>query len=205
LSSAASKEPEVSETNTKRSRADETRAALVDALIDLLGERSVAAISVRDVAAAAGVNHGLVHRYFGSKDALVRAAVERISDQVYAGFPARGQTAWFYRMLRANPHIAVIVARACLDGPHDLLEAAAPPPAVMQQLIARLRTSLARLPLAGAIDPNLLNAFFTSAMLGWFAFRPLFAAGYGVPADADDQLEAIIARLDGLLDAAAPA
>lgn len=193
----------MAETKHKRSSADETRAALVEALIELLGERSVAAISVRDVAAAAGVNHGLVHRYFGSKEALVRAAVERISHQVYDGFPARGQTSWFYRMLRANPHLAVIVARACLDGPHDLLAAAAPPPAIMRQLIARLRAALAAAPAGSAIDPNLLNAFFTSAMLGWFAFRPLFAEGYGVPADADDRLESILSQLDALMDASA--
>jgi AcrR family transcriptional regulator len=194
----------VAEIEHKTSRAAETRGALVDALIELLGQRSVAAISVRDVAAHAGVNHGLVHRYFGSKEALVRAAVERISDRVYAGFPGRGQSTWFFAMMRANPSIAAIVARACLDGPHDLLAAAAPPPAIIEQIVARVRATLERSPLAGAIDPALLNAFFTSAMLGWFTFRPLFEQGYGVPADADDQLAAIIARIDALFDAAAP-
>jgi AcrR family transcriptional regulator len=188
----------------KRSSADETRDALVEALIGLLGERSVAAISVRDVAAAAGVNHGLVHRYFGTKDALVRAAVERISAQVYDGFPGRGQSSWFFAMVRANPLMAAIVARACLDGPHDLLAAAAPPPAIIDQVISRVRASLDRSPFAGAIDPALLNAFFTSAMLGWFVFRPLFEQGYAVPADADDQLAALITQLDAMFDAAAP-
>ena len=45
----------------------EVSDALVDATIDLIVERGLG-ISVREIAArAAGVNHGLVHLYFGGK------------------------------------------------------------------------------------------------------------------------------------------
>src|SRR6185369_8160826 len=61
----------------------ETVAALIDATIALLAERGPAAISVRDIAARGGVNHGLVHRHFGSKQALVRAALDRLATELF--------------------------------------------------------------------------------------------------------------------------
>ncbi len=71
------------------------RDAVMDALIEatsgLILEQGVT-MSVRDIAHRAGVNHGLVHTYFGSKDALVTAAFGRIVDRAAAeldddGFP----------------------------------------------------------------------------------------------------------------------
>ncbi len=46
---------------------DAVRNALIEATAKLCGERSPALVSVRDIAAEAGVNHGQVHHYFGSK------------------------------------------------------------------------------------------------------------------------------------------
>jgi AcrR family transcriptional regulator len=37
-----------------------------------------AALSLRSIAARAGVNYGLVHRHFGTKEAVVRAAMDRV-------------------------------------------------------------------------------------------------------------------------------
>ena len=54
---------------------DDVREALLRAATDLFAERGVSRISVREVAATAGVNVGLVHRYVGTKDELVRATV----------------------------------------------------------------------------------------------------------------------------------
>lgn len=54
---------------------DEVRAALVAAAAGLFAERGVAEVGTREIAAAAGVNRGLLHRHFGSKEALVSAVV----------------------------------------------------------------------------------------------------------------------------------
>jgi AcrR family transcriptional regulator len=44
--------------------------------VELFAEHGPASVSVRDVACHAGVNHGLVHRHFGSKDDLLAEAIE---------------------------------------------------------------------------------------------------------------------------------
>jgi AcrR family transcriptional regulator len=183
-------------------KSDETRDALIGALTRLLKTRSVGAVSVRDIAAEAGVNHGLVHRYFGSKEGLVRETVTRISTSFFEAYPEQAQTGWFVRMLRERPELAIIIARTCLDGPHDLLPAAVPPPEVREMLVGRVERAFARTGLDAHVDPNLVNVLFTAAMLGWFAFRPLFEHGYGLGEEVDDALVDLVDRLDGLLDAA---
>jgi TetR/AcrR family transcriptional regulator, repressor for neighboring sulfatase len=185
--------------------AAETRDRLIGATLRLLATRSVAGVSVRDIAAEAGVNHGLVHRYFGAKDELIRAAVEHASRQVYGGDPP-ARTSWFVAQLRAHPEMAILVARACLDGPGELLGYAAPPPALLDALVDRLGPVVDRLPpLPGGarVDPRVVNALWTAALLGWHVFRPMLAAGYRLPVDADDQLAAIVRAIDRMLDTAA--
>jgi AcrR family transcriptional regulator len=54
---------------------DVVRALLVHAARELLAEKSPRAISGRELAAQAGVNYGLIHHYFGSIDAVFRAAL----------------------------------------------------------------------------------------------------------------------------------
>jgi AcrR family transcriptional regulator len=52
---------------------------LVEAAAELFAARGPHAVSVREVAGAAGVNHGLVHHYFGSKEGLVVAVLEELA------------------------------------------------------------------------------------------------------------------------------
>jgi AcrR family transcriptional regulator len=183
----------------ERMTADDTRAVLIAALVELLKTRSVETISVRDVAALAGVNHGLVHRYFGSKDELVRAAVRQISAEIHQGDAAGGVSGWSFAYLRANPEFATLVARACLDGTSELLATAAPPPERLDAIVERVRAGLDRAGLGGTVDPHLLNAVATAALLGWFVFRPLLKKGFGLPRDADDRLAALLQLLDQAL------
>ena len=64
----------------------EPRAAAEDALLDaaerLLVEVGHAGITTRRLAEEAGVNHGLVHYYFGSNEALLVRALERFTERL---------------------------------------------------------------------------------------------------------------------------
>ena len=58
------------------------QAALLDAAERLLIEEGHAGITTRKVAAEAGVNHGLVHYYFGSIEELLFQAMERYTERL---------------------------------------------------------------------------------------------------------------------------
>ena len=55
------------------------RAAVMDAILDaateLFADRGPNAVTVRSIAERAGINHALVHRYFGTKEDLIGAVV----------------------------------------------------------------------------------------------------------------------------------
>lgn len=53
-----------------RPRSDRTQQAIRQAATELFAERGYSHVSMRDIAAAAGVDAGLIVRHFGSKDAL---------------------------------------------------------------------------------------------------------------------------------------
>lgn len=57
-------------------------AALLDAAERLLVDVGYAGITTRRLGETAGVNHGLIHHYFGSSDALLVRALERFTEQL---------------------------------------------------------------------------------------------------------------------------
>jgi AcrR family transcriptional regulator len=65
---------------TRQRDAERTRTAILDAAQTLFSTRGFAHTGVRDVAELAGVNSALVSRYFGSKEGLFRATLERVID-----------------------------------------------------------------------------------------------------------------------------
>src|SRR3954451_11525415 len=71
---------------TKTMQKTSARAAAEEALFDaaerLLLDVGYAGITTRRLAEAAGVNHGLVHYYFGSNKNLLARALERFTDRL---------------------------------------------------------------------------------------------------------------------------
>lgn len=63
---------------TQAERSGETRRRILDAAVELLGERGYAGLRTGDVAAAAGVSKGAQTHHFPSKDDLVVAVVEHV-------------------------------------------------------------------------------------------------------------------------------
>lgn len=56
--------------------------ALISAASVCFARKGIAQVSVREIAQAAGVNHGLVHRHFGSKEKLLKATLTHLSVSV---------------------------------------------------------------------------------------------------------------------------
>src|SRR3954464_10247158 len=62
----------------------EAEQALLDAAERLLVDVGHAGITTRRLAEEAGVNHGLVHYYFGSNETLLVRALERFTERLIA-------------------------------------------------------------------------------------------------------------------------
>ena len=71
----------VAKVSTARSAAEE---ALLDAAERVLVDAGYASITTRRLAEEAGVNHGLVHYYFGSNENLLVRALERFTERLIA-------------------------------------------------------------------------------------------------------------------------
>ena len=67
---------------TKTAARSAAEEALLDAAEQLLVEVGYARITTRRVAEEAGVNHGLVHYYFGSNENLLVRALERFTERL---------------------------------------------------------------------------------------------------------------------------
>ncbi|MEZ5656407.1 MAG: TetR family transcriptional regulator [Sphingobium sp.] len=64
-----------------RRRAPETAARILDAAESLFSVRGYHGVSLRDIAAEAGVQVALTHYHFGSKEDLFRSVIERRADE----------------------------------------------------------------------------------------------------------------------------
>lgn len=68
--------------NKRRGGRERSTAAILDAAEKLFSAHGFTAVSVRDIAAEAGVSHALVHRYLGSKQDVYRAMLVRKEDAI---------------------------------------------------------------------------------------------------------------------------
>lgn len=68
----------------RRLSSPERREQLLDVTLELAAGGDLAAVSVRDIAARAGVSEGLLFHYFPTRQALVAAAVTRAADALLA-------------------------------------------------------------------------------------------------------------------------
>jgi TetR/AcrR family transcriptional regulator, repressor for neighboring sulfatase len=104
-----------------RDRAD-AEERLIVAAADQLVEVGPLSLSVRAVAENAGVNHGLVHHYFGGKRGLLEAAMTRLVEEhaLFAKEISNGEPVPPLFILKQDPRYLRAVVRAVLDGEMEL-------------------------------------------------------------------------------------
>jgi AcrR family transcriptional regulator len=173
-------------------------AALIDATIALLAERGPAAISVRDIAARGGVNHGLVHRHFGSKQALVRAALDRLATELFdtagaARLDVPGLRALFTATAQHEAYWRAL-ARTVLDGePAREFQSRFP---TIHRVVETFREMQQSGALTTELDAPMLTAGLGALVLGWLVFEPFLLAATGLDARGrDDNRSALLATL----------
>lgn len=173
----------------RRSRV-EVSEALIDAASTLYANSPSSAVTVRKIAAEADVNPSLVNRYFGSKDNLVRAVVEksqlRMATRALQMEDVRSDIGQVLKSLLGEKQFVAIVGHACLnntlselpDGYH-----------AMRGLVERL-TDEARTVSADGVDPRIAVACAASLGLGYGLFGEFIRRGSQLEECSDEEIEA---------------
>ena len=177
--------------------------ALLEAASRLLSERNPASVSVREIAEAAGVNHGLVHHYFGGKQQLIIAVLDRRSRSLAAAVEPGADVRAAIRSMFFDPDVqafARLTAYARVEGWIGAGE--------LEGWVTRRLLEAARSDDAGPTpDEHVLRvrvAGILALMLGWEVFRPTVLSLAGLDQDAPVDEELIDVALDLLLGAPAP-
>ncbi len=163
---------------------EQVRAALVDAAARLFAEEGPKAVSVRQIAAVAGVNHGLVHHYFGSKEGLLREVVRQRATRVMSEALAASTTIQMdqegFWATRLWDTVTVddgwkVVVRALLDGyQEDLLMPGTPG---LRLLVEAIRARQDRGDITAEVDPEVIASVGASLLWGALVLQPVFQHG----------------------------
>ena len=187
----------------KKGNAAKTKAAITQAARRLFAGQDIPTVSYRDIAKAAGVSHGLLQQYFGTREqmiaAIIRSEIEEVG-KLLSQNPA-GQTDFtienFRHALRSGAlhfrDFARIITRAELAGvkPESVLDPATPTPAMaladsIRQLQGKSRQSGARL------DPRLVSAYVNASLFAFATMSPWLMASVGLdPKDYEARLDEI--------------
>jgi AcrR family transcriptional regulator len=179
---------------------DETSEAILDAAEELFADRGYTAVTVREIAAAAGVSHALVHRYLGSKEALYRAMLQRRENLILDAAPAEEDLVVATRlMLRAavaeSRYVKLLVHSALHGLPYERTMGRF---AATERLIELAQATASaegddRGP--DAMDPRFVIASFVAMLLGWSAARDWLRRAAGLQDLGDEELVGLFERL----------
>jgi len=181
-----------------------TQERILQAARRLFAERDIGSVGIRDIAKAAGVSHGLVQRYFGTREemvaGIVHAEVNRFGASASSGAanePTGGLQAMRERLKAGQAEFrdfARIVVRAELAGlePGKMLERGQPTPAMAAtELIRELRRGAAREPSA-SLDPALVSAYVNASLFAFATLSPWLMTSVGLkPDDYHSRLDEI--------------
>lgn len=185
----------------KRAARETAERALQSAALRLLRRDGVlAGLNMQEVADEASVNRGLIHRWFGSRQALLRAALrsrqEGLAGEVQRSLsessPAR-RTDWAVRQYVADPSYAQMVMLLALDG-DDAFE----PVPYLEQRLHAFAAEIDGGVWADDVDPLALTVLWDVILDGYFTMRPALVRQVGIDAEElDRRVFAAVGRLFG--------
>jgi len=150
----------------RRADAQRSRAIVLDAAIDLLGQRPHA--SIEEIAAAAGVARQTVYAHYSSRDHLLAAVIDHLTGEVAAAFdnldPGQGSAAdalrsWLAAAWRTLSRYPILLTSAVATRPGDEYERHLPITARLTQILQRGRE-------AGELDDHPPISWLVSAIIG---------------------------------------
>jgi len=185
----------------KRDRAA-TEQRLIESALELIRKNGVlAGLNLREVAAGAGVNRGNIYHYFGSRQELLRTAINRRFDAVLDRLLASKRDIPFVtRRLssitgRDRINDSQLRALLILDGDDSV-----DPMPQFEAAVSRLRQDVIDGDIDRAHDLEALHATLTALSRGYRIFRAPIAKRMGISAKALDERVAKVVRgwLEGM-------
>ncbi|MEI6207074.1 MAG: helix-turn-helix domain-containing protein [Desulfuromonadales bacterium] len=190
---------------TRTRDAELTKSAILDAARRLFAKKGITSVSIRDIAAAAGVSHGLVQQYFGTREQMVAGIIKCEIDAVMsAPFPmpdgtGGGEPELIRRQLREGMEgfkdFASIIMRAELDGiePEKMLNPDLPTPTThLASTIAGMQEQ-SRPDGRSPFNPKMVSAYVNAALFGFAALAPWLMTSVGLtPEDYEKRYDEII-------------
>lgn len=163
---------------------EEVVAAVLAAAGELFAEKGPAATSIREVAARAGVNHGLLHRHFGSKRQLLAATLQHLAD---SGDKLRESGAATEKLEAAAELQARVMVRSMLDGfPIEELQQRFPG---MERFLERVRSGV-----SDDRQARLAAAHAMALQFGWGLMAPTLRVAFGLNDLSDAEIRAAVAE-----------
>ena len=182
-------------TKQRRSRAD-TEQRLIDVALELIQTKGVlAGLNLREVAEGAGVNRGNIYHYFGSRQELLRAAINRRFEAVVDSLKARKQNIPFVTRrlstFSANDtiHDSQLRALLVLDG-DDTVD----PMPQFEAALSHLRQDVIDGDIDRSHDLEALQVALSALARGYRIFRKPFAKRIGVGVNELDARVTAITR-----------
>lgn len=179
---------------------DQVREALIAAATALFAERGPAQVSLREIAARADVNLGLIPRHFGTKADLLQAVLDGMTGRIpgVVGEGRENDLLGVFNLTAASPYWRILAHLILAGESIEKLQKDFP---TMRALVALFEAARAKKKRPG--DAR-IDAAATAAMaLGWMAFEPWLLLATGLENDPrEDVRDEIRARLLGSIELA---
>jgi TetR/AcrR family transcriptional regulator, repressor for neighboring sulfatase len=151
---------------------DDVTAALVASARRLFTLRSPSSVTIKEIAADAGVNHGLVHRHIGSKLDLARLVIDDAAAEVRETLPSSDDPSdYVFAIIKgalSQPVFSRVLGWAVLEGisPSELASSS-----------GLIRDAGSALAMCGVADAQQAVAELAVSTLGWTMFEEHLLAG----------------------------
>ena len=184
----------MSEKKLKPRGREQVVAAVLQAAAELFAQDGIEAVSIRDIATRADVNHGLIHRHFGSKDNLRLKTQEYLAKNVRddIGEPeniidAIGRAE---QAIREHPLFWKVMARTFLDGTFEGDVQGSFP--FIKKMVDFVREAKEDGLIVSDMDPRYIVAAFSAYGLGIRLFEDYIMQGTGLD---DEPVEEVRSKI----------
>jgi len=181
-----------------------TRETVLVAAERLFAEQGFANTSLRDISAASGVSHPLIHHHFGSKEGLYQAVKRRLVESYAERFPHAARAVnrplnlgSELRRLMAyigdNPLLLRLCAWTRLEGDRQVWPGE---PDIFETIRRRIEVSQRRKLIREDLDPSYLTIMLLGVVFFWLDNREHFAHRFGAEINDKDYLKQVVEILD---------